>query len=308
MIWLQSGAAKSGNLWLYNVLQSIARHGGIPQKSFIRRQPIHAIAKDWPLSFPGQADIDTLSINPHQCLYRISGIFNMPIADLDAYLADCSHVWTQSYFWPSSEKVFSKFDKVVYIVRDPRDVLISMSRFTFTPYRLKYFPQASATPEEFLEANLVESTRAWVRHVSGHLREAERLNIHIILYERLLKEFRAELDRLLAYLGVSLDEAAIAKVIEDSRFETMRGTSPQHVRKGESSQWGSVLNGRQIAAVEKIAGPLLKRLNYPITKKDLEKEALPSLAKMDAQTCASILKHSERQVLFEKLRAALFGR
>ncbi|NJM16702.1 MAG: sulfotransferase domain-containing protein, partial [Bacteroidales bacterium] len=36
--------------------------------------------------------------------------------------------------------VFPKFDKIVYIVRDPRDVALSMARFQFTPYMQTYYP------------------------------------------------------------------------------------------------------------------------------------------------------------------------
>ena len=307
MAWLQSGVAKSGNLWLHNILRSIALHGGIPQKSFIRNQPIHAVAKDWPLSFPGQADIDTLSINPHQCLYRISGIFNMPIEDIDAYIAQCSHVWTQSYFWLSSAKVFPKFDKVLYIIRDPRDVVISMSRFTFTPYRLKYFPQADPSPETFLDRNLVESSRAWVRHVAGHLKEAKNLDIHIIFYERLLKNFEEELSRLLAYLEVGLDKGGMARVVEDARFETMKSVSPQHVRKGESSQWTGALTDRQVQSVTSVAGALLKELGYPLGKKEFlaKKDPLPFLDPTSGEIFGKILARMERQVVVEKIQRAV---
>jgi aryl sulfotransferase len=303
MKWLQSGVAKSGNLWLYNILQCIAREAGLPQKSFIRHQAIHAIARDWPLSFPGQADIDTLSINPGRCLYRISGIFNMPIEDLDAYVAQTSHVWTQSYFSKMSRAVFPKFDRVVYIVRDPRDAAISMSRFSFTPYRQQFFTHGIPTPEAFLEANLLETLAAWVRHVAGHLAHQEELGIHVVFYERLLEDFDRELETLLRYLGVELGARALEKVRNEVRFENMKDRNPQHVRKGRWGEWTEVFTPAQARLGRTVAGRLLGLLGYPLDKAEFAAGAgrlprLPEGARPGA--FEAVLADLERKMLVEK--------
>lgn len=298
MKWLQSGVAKSGNLWLYNILQSIARHAGLEQTSFIRRQPIHAIAKDWDLSFPGQADIDILSINPKVCLYRISGIFNMPIADIDAYVSQASHVWTQSYFSEMAARVIPKFQKTIYIIRDPRDVAVSMSRYSLTPYRTKYFPEPLATPEAFLDAILFDTTAGWVRHVAGYLKHHKALNIHMIFYENLLADFDGELRKLLDYLGVKLDGPRLEAVQSDVRFETMKGKNPQHVRKGAGGEWPQSMTPKQAALAARIGGPLMKNLGYSLDSKNGTPPRIP--ADLTPERIDRILVKLERQMLLEK--------
>ena len=150
---LQSGMEKSGNYWLWKIIQSVLTDAGMSTQTFIETQPIHALAKTWELSFTEQADIDVIDIEETGLFYRISSVFRMPLlaVDVDAYLSQASHVWTHSFYCARSDEIFPKFDKVVYIVRDPRDVALSMNRFQFTPYMQTYNPGPFASPEDHLE-------------------------------------------------------------------------------------------------------------------------------------------------------------
>lgn len=310
MKWLQIGAAKSGNLWLYHILQSIARRAGLPQISFIRSHPIYEIAKTWKLSFPEQAGIDTLSITPRQCLYRISSILNVPIDDIDDYVNRCSHVWSQSFFCARSAEVLPKFDKVFYIIRDPRDTAVSMSRFSFTPYRLKYFPHGYSDPETFLDANLIETLKAWVRHAGGYLLQKENPPLYFLIYERLVRNFDEELVKLLEYLEVTLEESARQAIKTEVAFETMRSKSPQHVRKGETGQWAEAFSPKQAKLTERLAGPLLRLLRYPANLKEQKEfesqNILPSIPEnLEKPTLEKILNHASRSARLEKLKRRL---
>ena len=89
---IQAGRAKSGNFWLFKILQSIFIKSGYEWKSYIQTQPIHEIARNWDLSYKEQADIDVMDIEPHGYYYRISSIFRMPIADVEDYVSRCTLV------------------------------------------------------------------------------------------------------------------------------------------------------------------------------------------------------------------------
>lgn len=263
---LQAGVSKSGNLWLYKIIQGAIRYAGLQQKSYIQNQPIHNIAKTWDLSYEEQADIDVLDIEPQKCLYRISSVFRMPIDDIDEYIGQCSHVWTHSPFCSRSYDVLSKFDKVVYIIRDPRDGAISASRFRFTPYMQKYFPHGEPDPDTWLAHTLCRRVGSWVKHVGGYLKHKDDLKIHIIFYERMLATFDAELSRLLEYLGIELDRQAIEAIKHDVDFTTMKNENPDHVREGKSNKWVQVLTKVQKRQAARIAGPMLTILNYPVNE------------------------------------------
>ncbi|NOG48286.1 MAG: hypothetical protein HND48_01695 [Chloroflexi bacterium] len=185
---LQSGVAKSGNYALYRIIQSILRRSGVDLSTYIATDPIYPIAREWPLNYPEQAAIDTIDITDTRVWYRISSIYRWPIDDIDAYLAHTTHVWTHSQVTPLSRTLFPKFDKIIYLIRDPRDVIQSMARFAFTPYMQRFYPTEYATPESYLDARLDKQISAWRRHVAGHVMAAAAFDITILFYERLLAD------------------------------------------------------------------------------------------------------------------------
>jgi len=164
---LQSGVPKSGNFWLYEILENCLQKAGLSRSSFIQNQPIHRIAQNWELSYNKQVDIDVLDITDDGCFYRISSIFRHPVLDIDDYLQRTTHVWTHSSFCDTSRDVLPKFDKIVYIIRDPRDAALSHARFVLTPYMKtpymkKYFPNDFDSKREYLEKQLEGKLTSWV--------------------------------------------------------------------------------------------------------------------------------------------------
>lgn len=266
MALLQVGVAKSGNFWLYKILQSVAIHGGIEQRSFIKNHPIHERAKAWELSYAGQADIDVLDIERENCFCRIGSVFREPIGDMGSYIRQCSHVWTHSEFCNRSALVLPRFDKVIYIVRDPRDVSVSEAKFAFTPYMKKYYPHDEKNAKEYLAHRLEGIMRHWVRHVGGYLHHKDKLNIHFVFYERLLHSFDSELSNLLDFLGLELGSDAINDIKAEVDFSTMKRENPRHVRKGLSGEWARVLTDRQKRQSLRIAGSMLELLNYSVNE------------------------------------------
>jgi len=262
MLLLQSGLPKSGNLWLHKILQESLRLGGIELRSFIQTQPIYQEAKTWP-GFNEQAGIDFIEVTPQGCFYR-KGSFRQPIPDLDSYLSQCMHVWTHAFWVPRCDEVFSRFDKIVYIIRDPRDVIVSASKYYFTPFMLAQHPQLEPDAETFLKHRLYEQAITWVQHTGGYLTHSKNYHIHFVFYERLLHDFDREFARLLDFLGMELPPAAVAGVKESARFENMKKQNPHHLRRGESGGWVNVLTPAQARQVVKIAGPMMHILGYPV--------------------------------------------
>lgn len=262
---LQIGVAKSGNYWVYKTIQTILQNQGLPNHSFIQNEPIYPVAQTWPLSHDEQAGIDVLDIEAERCFYRISNIFRMPILDLDAYLSRCSHVWSHSSYVDQAQTVLPKFDKVVYIVRDPRDVALSMARFVFTPYMQTFRPVRATTQKDYLQNHLDGLVRLWVSHVAAYLLQADSLNIHFLFYERLLTDFDNELAALLTYCDIRPSVELINHVKHTVDFQTMQAQNPEHVRRGKMNQWLHKLSAQQQQTAWQIAGPLLTLLNYPET-------------------------------------------
>ena len=275
MTILQAGVPKSGNYWLYTILKSINQKAGLEYKSFLRTHPIHKVAQTWDLSFAGQNDMDFLNIKKNCCEFRISAVFQEEIADIDDYISKCSLVWTHSSINSYGNKVLPKFNKIVYIIRDPRDVAISYSKYCFTEHKLKnHPPHYEENPESYLQNRLDIMLRNWVNHVGGYLKYQDKLNIYPVFYERFLNDLDSELPRLLNYLDIELDENAINQIKSDVSFDSMKKQSPKHLRKGKSAQWREVFTSKQKAKAERIAGEMMKLLNYPILEAE---KTLPSI-------------------------------
>ncbi|MDJ0569950.1 MAG: sulfotransferase domain-containing protein [Pleurocapsa sp. MO_192.B19] len=270
MTILQAGVPKSGNYWLYYIIRNILEQAGQEHRSFIQQHPIQEQAKNWKLSFAGQTQMDFLTIKENRCYFRLSEVFCQEIVDIDNYIAQCSQVWTHSPVNSLALSILPKFEKIICIIRDPRDVAISYSQFAFTDHKLKNgSPHYEQNPQTYLENRLEEMTRQWVQHVGSYLKYQSELNIYPIFYERLLHSFDTELERLLAYLEIELSPEAITQIKHKVAFNTMKQQSPKHLRKGSSGQWQTKLSDRQKQKVEQVLAPMLELLGYPPTQQHL---------------------------------------
>lgn len=260
---LQGGAPKCGNFWLYQIIQQLLKKRGIDTTSFIQKQPVYELAREWDLNYPSQASIDVLDITDLQYSYRISSIFRMPVQDIKSYLAETNHVWTHSPVCKRSGELFDLFDKKVYIIRDPRDRAISASKYYTSDYMLKYYPQEETDAQRYLDKHFDELMVEWVWHVFDHLRLSRKYNVHISFYEGFLLDFQQELGRLLDYLGLELSGQERNELQEAMSFSILKKSNPKHLKKGQAGYWMDQLSREQIEKAEIIAGPLIRFLGYP---------------------------------------------
>jgi aryl sulfotransferase len=296
---LHSAIHKSGNLWLSRILRAIERYAGIEHRSFVQNHPIHPTARTWKLSYSGQADMDFMRILPAGCYWRISDVHQERIEDVEDYVRKCSIVWCIEPIIPRSLEVLPLFDRIVYLIRDPRDVAVSLSRFVFTPHVLTNWPpHYERSPESFLMHSLDMELRDWVAHVGGWLRIRPRVGFHVVFYERFLHDFQAELRGLVRYLGIGLPESALAAIREEVSFGSMHGADPDHVRKGRSGQWVSALSEKQMAHALAVAGPMLELLSYPRSPAEIEdgrpRELPEAPATLDPARLADALARARR--------------
>lgn len=262
----QCGVAKSGNFWLYTAIQKLLDAAGAEQRSFIQNQPIYREARAWTLSFPEQASIDVLDITPRAYFTRISSRFEQEITDLDAYLGQATHVWSHSpYRAGLSDAVFGRVNCVIYIVRDPRDALLSMADFVFTPYMRQHFPTAHDDRDAYLAERIDIFPKQWAGHVKGYLEADPALGIHILTYEEMKRDLKASLVRLAGWMGLDrLAEADLDRLTLELGFDAMRGTRPGHVNQGRAERWRTGLTAGQNARITEAAGAVMTQMGYAL--------------------------------------------
>jgi len=259
---LQIGAPKSGNFWLYKIVEGILIRSDQYKPNFIEQQPIYQLAKTWELNYPEQAQIDMIDITDLQTSYRISSIFRMPIDSMEDYVSKTGHVWTHSPICKASNEVFRYFDKKIYIIRDPRDRAISSANYHCSPYMLQYFPQPIKDPEDYLNIHFDRLIIDWVWHVFDHLKYSREMDFLLLYYESFLFDFQRELSRLLNYLEVELPVTDQQDLEREMSFSSMKKQNPNHLKRGVFGYWRTQLALEQRDKAKMIAGPLLDRLKY----------------------------------------------
>ncbi len=277
MAILQAGFKKSGNFWLWNVIEHILQQAGRPSTSFIKQQPIYQLAKDWKLAFDGQSGIDFVSITPETLQYQIVPVFNWPIDDAQAYLAQTSHVWSHSPMRADCLAKFKIFEKIVYIIRDPRDVAVSYHRFAHNDFHKRFFgTQEKLAPHQ-----------DWGIHVLSFLLAQKDLGAHIVFYESLLLNWEHELDRMLAYLELELTAPQKQAVRDATAFAAMKQKSSLHLAKGLAYGWTTDLDEKNQQVFTHIHDRLLELFRYPMTAAAAEAGQLPQLP-TDAEIAAAV--------------------
>lgn len=263
---LQLSSPKSGTLWLYCILANILDANSIEQRSYIRQHPAYPAGAGWPYHFAGRADVDFLFIKPDGYWTRFAGQ-EYPIDDIDEYVRQTRHIRSHSPFCTRCLDLFPKLDKIVYIIRDPRDRLISYANYIFRPERVVIDSSALRGyqhAESYITGAFAHEMNRWLQEVGVYLQYQAEFNIHVVFYERLLYAFEQEIEALLVYLGLSLSPQALTALKTDVAFATMKRQHEGHVRQGQAGAWRSALNHEQKRQAIQIAGPLLTLLHYPI--------------------------------------------
>jgi len=292
---LQAGEAKSGNYWLYNIIDNIYQEAKIEKPNYITQKPIYEEAKKKTFSYAKQAEIDTIEVNGEELKVIISDWYNEIISDVDAYVKEVSHVWTHSISNDTLTDFAMKMDKIIYIVRDPRDVAISKSKFAFTDYHKSYrLANPGSSPEAFLENRLPGTCLRWNQHVASYLRLSLKKPVHFIFFENMKVNFKEELLALLSFLEIELSDTSIDNICEAVHIDTLKKKDPTHVRKGTSKQWVDTLTEEQKLISNKISGGFINLLGY-----DTE---LPNYPKDFSESKLNDLLSKSRGNLMDKIK------
>ena len=113
-----------------------------------------------------------------------------------------------------------KFRKVIYLIRDPRDVVISWHRFSAVSY---YKNDLNQFVIEWVTGRIYPSS--WSEHVSSWTGPGyERLNndICVIKYEDLLEDTYSNLRRVVDFIELKKNEDELTNAIKKASKQSMR--------------------------------------------------------------------------------------
>ncbi|GGF06730.1 sulfotransferase [Aliidongia dinghuensis] len=265
---------KSGNTWMRLVLETLRREG---QRPALDALGIESAAAR--LRYDQALDIETSDLSPleiararpwvsAQCRAAADGrILKMHDANLTPPGA------AGPPFDPGA------VDRVLYIVRDPRDVALSFARhFGFS------LDQAVASladtafwmgrSETGLNPNLEQFLSSWSRHVESWL-DAPGLTILCLRYEDLLQAPLESFAAAARFFGLPADADLLGRAVDACAFaalaaeERALGFRERHwdaaapfFYRGRAGAWREGLPAALVEAIGRDHGPVMRRLGY----------------------------------------------
>lgn len=177
--------------------------------------------------------------------------------------------------------------KLIYIVRDGRDVLIS-ERFRNLVEESKFLKAedkhileqlrkdqiqfTNGAHSIFTEGAIRRVTSGWVKNVREIEEEGRRLfgeNYYSLRYEDLLTHPFDEMRKLWNFLGIPVGESLEKMILSemssnpDEEWQTKRNEDiASFLPKGQAGNWQRLFTGRDKAVFKEIAGEMLIKWNY----------------------------------------------
>lgn len=213
---------------------------------------------------------------------------SVSFANIERLIPDCeamSSLYMKQIPSPRFIKSHEYFDhryrKVIYIVRDPRDVVLSYHSF-----QRKYRQIADDYPLapyvlDFVSGRLNSADwGTWGENVGSWLARERQAGFILIRYEDMIDDPRRELAKIADFLKIKSDAESLVSAVERSSAVRMRD-----MERTQASEWVATKNRRQdipfvgaassggwktrlpadsVAAIESAWGPLMLRLGYEV--------------------------------------------
>jgi hypothetical protein len=162
-----------------------------------------------------------------------------------------------------------KLPNVVYILRDPRDVMLS-----YWHYQRFLKPGYDRSLSQFLRDETHWPCN-WDQHVASWLLPKRHPNLLVLRYEDLHADAAGTLRAVLKQAGLARTEAQIAAAVEASRFDRMRAAEEQYgvhgkagdererfVRKGKIGSWQEEMGPAELRILEDRHGEVMLSVGY----------------------------------------------
>ncbi|XP_012385551.1 amine sulfotransferase-like [Dasypus novemcinctus] len=128
----------------------------------------------------------------------------------------------------------NKKAKVIYIYRNPKDVLISYFHFTNLVVKLQATKNLEQFMNRFLDGKVIGSL--WFDHIRGWYEHKHDFNIMFMKYEDMKKDLRSSVVKICSFLEKELNEEELDSVVKQATFRNMK-SDPQanydHIIKEE---------------------------------------------------------------------------
>ena len=179
-----------------------------------------------------------------------------------------------------------RYPKVIYVVRDPRDVVLSEYYFDIKRRAIAEDYPKQQFVSRFVRGELNHPYGTWGENVATWL-STRRGNPRFLLvrYESLQTQAMDELGRIAGFMGISPDPERLASAIERSSADRMRELEKKQahlwsstretrkdkpfVRSAKAGGWKAELSESSVAEIESAWGGLMREIGYELAASGL---------------------------------------
>lgn len=181
----------------------------------------------------------------------------------------------------SHEPFNKEYKKVLYIVRDPRDIILSYYRYHKKKGSIELGLDIEEYTKIFIRQSVtkIEDFGTWGENVGSWVGAKEgRDDFKLIRYEDLRRNTSNILAEVLTFLGINYSKKSIIRAVKNSSIDNMRvleqfnnnswvsiaGSDPgiPFIGPGEVGGWRSNLSIRSVQLIEKSWPELMAELGY----------------------------------------------
>ena len=197
----------------------------------------------------------------------------------------------------SHEPFDVRFRRVIYLVRDPRDIAVSEYHFDLK----KRYISPSMTLEQFIKPFLAGETSSygsWWEHVASWVGPCySQPRFLLVRYEDLLADPVGETAKIAEFLSIKADEERLKSAVTRSSADRMRKLEQQQskqwtgtkntrqeipfVREAKAGGWKESLPRHCVEEIEVAWFPLMNFLGYELQNAELDNKAMPVWVRAD---------------------------
>ena len=174
-----------------------------------------------------------------------------------------------------------RYKKIVYIVRDPRDVLISYYEFQLKRRVISDELSLEEFVPRFMESEIEPKTGSWRDHVvSWTATRGGHKSFLLLRYEDMLADTQKESTKIATFLGLDSSPERIARAVALSSADRMRKLEKEQsrqwketkktrqdkpfVRKAASGGWKAILSEKSVVQIESAWGDVMRSAGYKL--------------------------------------------
>jgi len=275
IIWLAS-YPKSGNTWMRLALASVRAGGaGVDINRIGEAEDTISASRR---HFDTVLDIDSADLTAAEILAMRAEVYRRVASTLRSPALWKTH--EACITDPSGTPIFPAEATVgaVYMVRDPRDVVVSLASHAGLTIddTIAFMGEAGRTVSKAtrsLPMQLAQQIGSWSENVESWLDRGPCPPI-VVRYEEMRRDMASVLHRVTAAIALPAPPSAIAAAVDATDFTVLRAQEAQvgfsevptpgrqFFRSGTVGGWQSTLSAAQRARIERDHGQVMARLGY----------------------------------------------